>query len=371
MPRPRLAVPLALVTLALAPPASAQTLLTRHNASEPSLGGDRIFWVEARGRQEILRAGAVRGSAPRTLFRVTPPAGPKAYAGIWNVEASPTHLAFMASVGSEGSVPSADRETFGGLFAGPIGGPYTKLSGFPGFAKGRCREGRTEPGELEVEHDLVVYSEIVTRCAGTAPRMTTRLVLRRRGGRGAARVLRRCRTIAHEFAPINDELRIAGEFLAWEPGNSSCEPERVRVLRWRTGRAVFRVRRFLEPWDIDARGTLVGQPFEIDFNRNREYDDDGYLYSYAPSRPKPRLLGRVGTYVNALEIDGERMLVQYTPELAAEPNDVLASMSLAARGRHVLARGLQEAYPWIEFERGRVAWVEGDPPTLVYTRLAR
>ena len=157
-------IAVALLTASPAPAAGSPSLMTSSNAAPPAVGGGRVFWAEEHGRQADVRMAAP-GGTPKTIFRLTGPRARSApsYAQIIEIGASRKLVAFTVSAGYGDPYncaaidrhPAGDprckagRETFNGLYAGPIGGPYKLLSGVVGRRTSRCYPG-SAPGAFDV-----------------------------------------------------------------------------------------------------------------------------------------------------------------------------------------------------------------------------
>ena len=357
-----------LILAASAPVATASpALVTKRNTAVPTLGNGRVYWASDRGRRTAIRR-SLNGGHRERVFHMSEP-GPGARAGIGELSASRSVLAFTAY--AEHRVGRHRRVTRAELLAGPPGGPYVRLTGFRG-RDGACRVDRYDPGRVEagrvaVYGTAVAYNEIVTDCSRKARWLEERLVVRS-SPTAPPRVLASC---PHpDSLPENDEVLIAGDYLAWTPESSTCKPlEGLRLFRWRTGRLVYTLRGndFMEPVALRRDGVVVGQWQEPDFNHNNVFDDGGYLAVYRP-RPRPhrRLMPRIGYYVDAVELVGGRLVVQYEPR-ELSPHSRLAVTDLHARRLRDFAYGLEDSTPWIDFDGSRAVWTVGTTARTVYT----
>ena len=360
------------VALAFAAPASAAMasppLVTKRNTAVPTLGNGRVFWASDRGRRTAIRK-TLNGGHHERVFHVSEPRRPGAFASILEMSASRSVLAFVVSTGHRRDHHL--RYTRDELLAGPIGGPYVRLSGFRG-REGACDvdrldPGRVQPGRVAVYGTAVAYNEIVTDCSRAERWLVERLVVRETPT-SPPRVLAKCRH--PDSAPTNAELLLAGDYLAWAPGAMSCKPTDVlRLFRWRTGERVYKLRGrdFMEPVALRRDGVVVGQIGERDFNHNGYYDDGGHLAVYRPRpNPRPRMLPRIGAEVDAVELVGHRLVVEYEPYGSSTRSRLAVSDLHGARPRD-FAFGLSYNYPWIDFDGSRAVWATGDNAELVYT----
>jgi hypothetical protein len=360
------------VALILAAPASALTpspsLITKRNTAVPELGNGRVYWASDRGRRTAIRRSLNGGHHDR-VYHVSEPKRRGAFASITELSASRRVLAFTVVTGHGRGRHS--RFTRDELLAGPIGGPYVRLSGFRGregaCAVDRLDPGRVQPGRVAVDGTAVAYNEVVTDCSRGERWLVERLVVRDTPA-SPPRVLATCRR--PDSTPTNDDLLLAGDYLAWVPDASGCPPlEGLRLFRWRSGKLVYtlRGRDFMEPLALRNDGVVVGQFQERDFNHNGVYDDGGHLTVYRPrAHPRRRMLPRIGAYVDAVELVGRRLVVEYEP-YGNSRRSRLAVTDLHARRLRDFAHGLSAEYPWIDFDGSRAAWATGPDATLVYT----
>ncbi len=379
-------MPVALATaawLATVPPASAAAaeLMTTSNSAPPAVGGGRVFWAVERGRHADVRMAAP-GSKPKTIFTLTGPHARSAppYAQILGIAASRQMVAFTVSAGYGDPYncaaieehPAGDprcragRETFNALYAGPIGGPYRRLSGVVGQRTSRCFAG-SAPGSFDVSGSVITYAEHVFRCQGGFRPGTSRIVVRGGRGGGRAHVLDGC-DIHRVSSPNNDVLALAGDYLAWRP--DACDRlERVRLYRWRAGTRVYKMsyRWFLDPFDVTRDGTVIGQST---VSAGGE-DAHGYLFAFPPHRhPKGRVIARFGTSVDALRVEPRGIAVADRPSDSSKTDELVTS-DLDGKHRVLVASGLDRAFPWIDFDGATIAWTLGEPPVRVYAERVR
>ena len=354
--------------------------MTSSNAAPPAVGGGRVFWAEEHGRQADVRMAAP-GGTPKTIFRLTGPRARSApsYAQIIEIGASRKLVAFTVSAGYGDPYncaaidrhPAGDprckagRETFNGLYAGPIGGPYKLLSGVVGRRTSRCYPG-SAPGAFDVSGSVIAYAEHVFRCVDGFRPAVSRIVARGGGGIGRQRVMDGC-DVHRTSSPYNDRIALAGDYLAWSP--DACDRlERVRLYRWRSGKRLYKLsyRWFLEPFDVARDGTVIGQ---VTVSSGGQ-DAGGYLFAFPPHRhSKGHRLSRFGTDVDGLRVETQRLAVEYAPSDSSQ-TDVLVTTDGAGKQRRLVASGLEPAFPWIDSDGSTLAWTRGDPPVDVYAQRA-
>lgn len=361
--------------------AAAAELMTTSNSAPPAVGGGRVFWAVEHGRHADVRMAAP-GAAPKTIFTLAGPHARSAppYAQIVGIAASRTMVAFTVSAGYGDPYncaaieehPAGDprcragRETFNALYAGPIGGPYRRLSGVVGRRTSRCYAG-SAPGSFDVSGSVITYAEHVFRCEGDFRPGMSRIVVRAGRGGGRAHVLDGC-DIHRVSSPYNDVLAVAGDYVAWRP--DACDRlERIRLYRWRSGQRVYKMsyRWFLDPFDLARDGTVIGQST---VSAGGE-DAHGYLFAFPPHRhPKGHLLARFGTNVDALRVTPSALAVAYAPSDSAKTN-VLVTSDREGKHRRVATSGLDRSFPWVDFDGSTLVWTRGDPPVRVYAERPR
>ena len=278
---------IALVLLLLsAPVAAAKGPVARDDViAGPVLAGSRVVWGSTEpGGAIVVRAGAP-GAAPTSLFTFAPLDAPseQVFGGI---AASATHLAMVRAA----SRPTGDPEPVGEmrrdstseigviansagsttLVAGPLGGPFLKVSGrrAPRVPGRRCRPA-VNPSGPALWGSVLAYVENETLCTRDGERVRDRIVVR-----DLARPAAPPRVVARgtpsfpgaEPRVSVGTVRLAGRYVAWQEIRMIEHSEtRARVLDLRSGRIVRTVDRgpggepgdVLEWFDVGPDGSLV------------------------------------------------------------------------------------------------------------------
>lgn len=352
---------LVVVVGAVLAPASADAAVVSRGlapAAGPQLAGPEVVWGERLGRRGQLLVRAATPDGPgRVLYRRPAPRNRLNSRDFDGSEgalvASATRLAFIPLFSR---ILHRDGDLVGlvsvsQLLAGPLGGPFARLSGRAMIPRGgRCRPGETEPEGAALAGDTLVYAEAVFRCRGRDP--ASRVVVR---DLSAGRVLATLPVTRRDLA-VN-QVRVAGSLVAWaELTADGGVPSGIVVHDLAAGRQLYRVRApgstdVFGDFDLLADGRVVAA--YTAGSRRR-------LAWWSPGEPGAHPISRRASQVGVVA-DGDRILFE---EVRGVHRSELVVKPLTGGARTVLdgfSRNRKRTGD-VDFQGGRAVWAWGSPP---------
>jgi hypothetical protein len=339
----------AILLLAAAAPASADTRVRGELGGGPAFAGDGVAWVES-----SRNAVRVLTGERRLLHRIGPPtarrttrAVPGGRPGVF--DASATTFAVFASTStitsSEGDSVSSSS-TFA-AFGGPLGAPPAMLAGcLPARGDLGCGAACSSPGAVAVDGDRIAVSEDGGPCEAPEAWQAW-ITIHSPGG---------SRTVDADLGVPRRQvrhLRVAGGFLAWVSWGA---PDEVVVYDLATSTVVVRVTaRDLGARSIHELALQVDGTVAVLFSGRR--DRRGYRLGWTgPGQPGVRVIDRHAGYSD-IALDGghvlyERILSErrFTGELVLRA----VAGGPARRLAHFPER--RRRVGGLDLEGGRAAW---------------
>jgi len=191
----------------------------------PELAGASVVWGERfRGGGLVVRSGAP-GRRPADLFTFAAPQQ-GTQLSLDGLAASASHLAMVRSAfrpfGRSAESFAAPVRALGGvsttLVAGPLGGPFVKVSGSRGLAVSKDCRPAVVPSEPALSGATLVFFETVITCPRTGERLFERIVVVDLARPGSRRVVAEGSEYFFGGEPrvALRAPRVAGDRVAWQ-----------------------------------------------------------------------------------------------------------------------------------------------------------
>jgi hypothetical protein len=258
------ATTVAALALAVPAPAPANDVFTGRLEAGPVFSGDALLWAKRSRSGRLAVVMREPDGTTRAVFRAPPPAPPPtsdARSANWigEIAASTGYAAFEHGDGwtaSSGSAHASSRTyAVGGrsrLVAGPLTGPFSRLSGYADA--GGCTSERTNVGAFDLERSTLAYSELAEPCGSSLGGEFRVVVVDLASGNVLARMLPRLRS-----GPAPD-IALSGRFVALLDAFTYVPT--AYVYDWSTQTLLYRVRHphgqiYLRDVELRGDGSLV------------------------------------------------------------------------------------------------------------------